>query len=171
MAQLLVDKAVLEKELELVKKTSASSRVSSAISTRLKWLTRYAASFRYLCCLLLLILRHQASTTNSNSDLLRIRTRISAKCFMRLVLSRNFTYGYRRLWRELRHRGIVISEKVVRRLMHEEGIRPWLPKRKWRYSSYQGEISPAPPNLGNRNFHAEHPNRLRLTDISVFATN
>ena len=88
MAQMLVDKAVLEKELELVKKTSASSRVSSAISTRLKWLTGYAASFRYLCCLLLLILRHQASTTNSNSDLLRISTRISANCFMRLVLSR-----------------------------------------------------------------------------------
>ncbi|MGJ4104637.1 DDE-type integrase/transposase/recombinase, partial [Corynebacterium macclintockiae] len=36
---------------------------------------------------------------------------------------------------------------------------------------YQGEISPAPPNLVNRNFHAEHPNRLWLTDISVFATN
>ncbi|MHC9897055.1 IS3 family transposase [Corynebacterium diphtheriae] len=36
----------------------------------------------------------------------------------------NNTYGYRRLWWELRHRGIVISEKVVRRLMHEGGIRP-----------------------------------------------
>ncbi|WP_234914488.1 hypothetical protein [Corynebacterium belfantii] len=40
----------------------------------------------------------------------------------------------------MRHRGIVISKKIVRRFMHEEGIRPWFPKRKWRYSSYQGEI-------------------------------
>ncbi|WP_412728450.1 IS3 family transposase [Corynebacterium belfantii] len=54
----------------------------------------------------------------------------------------NNTYGYRRLWWELRYRGIVISKKVVRRFMHEEGIRPWFPKRKWRYSSYQGEFSP-----------------------------
>ena len=83
----------------------------------------------------------------------------------------NHTYGYRRLWWELRHRGIVISEKVVRRLMHEEGIRPWFPKRKRSYSGYQGEISPAPPNLVNRNFRAEHPNQLWLTDISVFAAN
>ncbi|WP_412728274.1 IS3 family transposase [Corynebacterium belfantii] len=50
----------------------------------------------------------------------------------------NNTYGYRRLWWELRHRGIVISKKVVRRFMHEEGIRSWFLKRKWRYSSYQG---------------------------------
>lgn len=81
----------------------------------------------------------------------------------------NNTYGYRRLWWELRHRGIVISEQVVRRLMYEEEIRPWFPKRTWRYCSYQGEISPAPPNLVNRNFRAEHPNQLWLTDISVFA--
>lgn len=33
------------------------------------------------------------------------------------------------------------------------------------------EISPAPPNLVNRNFRAEHPNQLWLTDISVFSAN
>ena len=80
------------------------------------------------------------------------------------------SYGYRRMWWELRHRGVTVSEKVVRRLMREEGITPRFPQRKWRYSSYQGEIAPAPDNLVKRNFHASQPNRLWLADMSVFAT-
>ncbi|WP_244659149.1 hypothetical protein [Corynebacterium belfantii] len=40
----------------------------------------------------------------------------------------------------MRYRGIVISKKVVRCFMHEEGIRSWFLKRKWCYSSYQGGI-------------------------------
>ena len=51
------------------------------------------------------------------------------------------TYGYRRIWWQLRHLGITISEKVVRRLMREEAITVRFPKRKVKYSSYQGEIS------------------------------
>ena len=37
-----------------------------------------------------------------------------------------------------------------------------------RYSSYVGEVSPAVPNLVNRNFHADAPNKLWLTDITEF---
>lgn len=78
------------------------------------------------------------------------------------------TYGYRRMWWALRHRGVVVSEKVVRRLMKQEGIIPRYPKKKWQYCSYQGEVSPAPDNLVNKNFHADKPNQLWLTDISMF---
>lgn len=42
-----------------------------------------------------------------------------------------------------------ISEKVVRRLMEQEGLVAAAPKRR-RYGSYLGEISPAPENLLNR---------------------
>ncbi|ERA52022.1 transposase-like protein [Corynebacterium diphtheriae DSM 43988] len=86
MAQLFVDKAVLEKELELVKKTSASS--PGQLSNKHKAEVVDALRGEFPLYMLLLILRHQASTTNSNSDLFRVSTRISAKCFMRLVLSR-----------------------------------------------------------------------------------
>lgn len=78
------------------------------------------------------------------------------------------TRGYRYVHNELREAGVVVSEKVVRRLMAEEGCRVAYLKRKRRYSSYKGEISDAPPNLVGRDFHADAPNELWLTDITEF---
>lgn len=40
--------------------------------------------------------------------------------------------------------------------------------RRRRYTSYQGELDPAPENLVNRDFHAEKPNQKWLTDITEF---
>lgn len=40
--------------------------------------------------------------------------------------------------------------------------------RRRRYSSYLGEISPAPENIINRDFHAQAPNKKWLTDITEF---
>ena len=62
----------------------------------------------------------------------------------------------------------VASEKVVRRLMREEGLVVAYSKRRARYSSYRGEISDAPDNLVNRYFSAQAPNELWLTDITEF---
>lgn len=76
--------------------------------------------------------------------------------------------GYRYVHNELREEGAVVSEKVVRRLMTEEGCRVAYLKRRRRYSSYRGEISDAPPNLVERDFRAGGPNELWLTDITEF---
>lgn len=78
------------------------------------------------------------------------------------------TRGYRYVHNELREGGVVVSEKVVRRLMAEEGCKVAYLKRKRRYNSYKGEISDAPPNLARHNFHADAPNKLWLTDITEF---
>ena len=53
--------------------------------------------------------------------------------------------GYRAVWAELRHRGARVSEKVVLRLMREEGLRARGRRRRRAWSSYRGEASPAPP--------------------------
>ena len=37
-----------------------------------------------------------------------------------------------------------------------------------KYCSYKGEISPAVPNLVQRKFHSDKPNKLWLTDITEF---
>lgn len=58
-----------------------------------------------------------------------------------------------------------VSEKVVRRIMAEEGLVAHVPKRR-RYGSYEGETTPAPANLVDRDFTAERPNEKWLTDIS-----
>jgi len=76
-------------------------------------------------------------------------------------------YGYRRVYAVIRNKGTIISEKVIRRIMKEEQlIVPF--KRKRRYSSYKGEISPAVKNLVDRDFHANTPNTKWLTDLTEF---
>jgi transposase InsO family protein/transposase-like protein len=74
-------------------------------------------------------------------------------------------YGYRRIWYSLRQEHIRISEKVVRRLMAELSLKVMLRKAR-KYSSYQGELTPAPENHLQRNFHADQPNEKWLTDIT-----
>ena len=76
-------------------------------------------------------------------------------------------YGYRRLHAMLRHERVRLSEKVVRRLMVEEQLVVSRNRRR-RYSSYCGEIGPAPDNLIARDFKAEQPNQKWLTDITEF---
>lgn len=63
-------------------------------------------------------------------------------------------YGYRRIRAVLR---TLVSEKVIRRIMKEDGLTMHVPKRR-RYSSYEGETTPAPGNLADRDFTAEAPN-------------
>jgi transposase InsO family protein/transposase-like protein len=76
-------------------------------------------------------------------------------------------YGYRRMRAALSRRHAFISEKVVQRLMKQECLVVAANKKR-RYESYLGEISPAPENLLNRDFHAAAPNEKWLTDITEF---
>lgn len=76
-------------------------------------------------------------------------------------------YGYRRVRASLRRQHICLSESVVRRLMRQESLTIATPRRR-RYLSYGGEITPAPENIINRDFHAAIPNEKWLTDITEF---
>lgn len=76
-------------------------------------------------------------------------------------------YGYRRIHALLAKEGTCVSEKLVRRMMSECGARVRFKRRK-KYSSYKGEITPAVPNIIERNFHSDTPNRKWLTDITEF---
>ena len=90
------------------------------------------------------------------------------RCAMADLFERNYRcYGYRRMHAALSRQAVNLSEKVVRRLMKQEGLVPVVPKRR-RYGSYMGEISPAPENLLNRDFSASVPNEKWLTDITEF---
>jgi len=76
-------------------------------------------------------------------------------------------YGYRRVHSVIKSKGTIVSEKVVRRIMEEEQL--VVPcKKKRKYSSYKGEISPAVENLVARDFHANAPNTKWLTDLTEF---
>lgn len=58
-----------------------------------------------------------------------------------------------------------ISEKVVQRPMKRECLIAVTRKRR-RYGSYTGKISPVPDNLPNRDFSASAPNEKWITDIT-----
>lgn len=76
-------------------------------------------------------------------------------------------YGYRRIHSMLKKSGIIVSEKIVRRIMSEEHLIVPFVKRK-NYCSYIGEVSSAVENVVNRDFHADNPNEKWLTDITEF---
>ena len=77
-------------------------------------------------------------------------------------------YGYKRVHLELKGMGVRVSAKRVMRLTARHGLAPLFKSAK-RYSSYKGEPAKAPKNLVNRDFHAERPNMLWVTDLTEFS--
>lgn len=76
-------------------------------------------------------------------------------------------YGYRRITQTLRNEGYVISEKTVRKLMKESGIKCMVRVKKYR--SYKGEVGRIAPNLLARNFNADSPCQKLVTDVTEFS--
>jgi len=94
----------------------------------------------------------------------------SLRCRIKVLFADNFQrYGYRRIHVCLAREGKHISEKIVRKIMSECGLIVKSKRKNKKYSSYKGEITPAVPNVINRDFHADAPNRKWLTDITEFA--
>ncbi len=73
-------------------------------------------------------------------------------------------YGYRRVTAEMHNRGFMLNHKTVQRLMGELGLKSEI--RRVRYRSYKGEVGKIAPNIIDRNFTAEGPNRKWATDVT-----
>ena len=71
-------------------------------------------------------------------------------------------HGYRRVKAALR---TCVSEKVLRRIMAEDGLTAHVPERRG-YGSYEGEATPAPGSLADRDFTAGMPNGKSPADIT-----
>ena len=88
---------------------------------------------------------------------------------LKIIFEQNYkSYGYRRMKMELDDEGIQLSEKVIRRLMAEEGLKVTITRCR-KYSSYAGEITPAVANILDRDFQSEVPNQKLVTDITEFS--
>ncbi|HPG91088.1 MAG TPA: IS3 family transposase [Rectinema sp.] len=86
---------------------------------------------------------------------------------LELFEQNNRCYGYRRIHESLVREGIRVSDKVIRTIMKEACLVAQQ-KAGGSRGSYQGEITPAPENLIEQDFHAEAPNKKWLTDITEF---
>ena len=77
------------------------------------------------------------------------------------------SYGYRRVGAELRHQGLVVNAKKIRRLMREHDLQP---KRRRRYvaTTDSAHDNPIFPNLA-RDMVADGPNQLWVADLTYIA--
>lgn len=165
--RLQLENDVLKKAAELLKKDKGISL--EALTNRDKAIVIDALRDRYLLKDLLIILNMAKSSYCYQESVLRkpdkyAELRGNIRSSFEDSLQR---YGYRRLHAVLISDGNIISEKVVRRIMQEEGLVVYQ-KRRRKYSSYKGEISPEVENLLERDFHAHKPNSKWLTDITEF---
>ncbi len=78
-------------------------------------------------------------------------------------------YGRPRIWRELAARKIRAGKERVRRLMHVNGLRA-RGKTKFRVTTDSGHGLPVSPNLLERRFDVEAPNRVWSGDITYVWT-
>jgi putative transposase len=76
-------------------------------------------------------------------------------------------YGYRRVGAELRHQGIAVDSKKIRRLMREHDLQP---KHRWRFvvTTDGGHNGPIFPDLA-RDRIVDGPNQLWVADITYIA--
>jgi len=79
-------------------------------------------------------------------------------------------YGWPRIWRELRERGIRVGKQRVQRLMQQHGIRA-RGKGRFRVTTTDSRHElPVAPNLLNRNFTVSAPNQVWAGDITYIPT-
>lgn len=168
-ARLMTEKAVLERELELAKKSPGG--IPGKLPNKSKAKIADELKGKLPLALLLEVLElppsshyYAAAAAKRPDAYAEVRPLIHE-----IAAGSGNAYGSPRIWLALRGRGVLISEKVVRRLMKEERIEVRYAKRKRKCSSYVGEITPAVENLVKGDFHAERPDELWLTDITEFA--
>lgn len=75
-------------------------------------------------------------------------------------------FGYRRIAMLIRQKGIVINRKTVLRLMNTLGLKSIIRVKK--YKSYRGELGKTAPNILERNFKTNQPNKKWATDVTEF---
>jgi putative transposase len=79
------------------------------------------------------------------------------------------TYGSPRVHRDLRARGVRVSKKRVERLMRERGIAAKR-KRRFRRTTDSNHPHPIAPNVLERKFDIELPNKVWVTDVTYVWT-
>lgn len=79
------------------------------------------------------------------------------------------TYGSPRIHKDLKAKGECCSLNRVARLMRQQGVRA-KSIRKFKVTTDSKHSLPVAPNLLDRNFSADRPNRIWLTDITYIPT-
>jgi transposase InsO family protein len=79
-------------------------------------------------------------------------------------------YGWPRIWKELLARGIRVGKDRVQKLMQRHGIRA-RGKRRFKITTDSSHDLPISPNLLDRQFNVDEPDKVWAGDITYIATN
>ena len=79
-------------------------------------------------------------------------------------------YGVPKLWRQLNREGFCVARCTVGRLMRAIGLRGAVKDRAFKITTRPDTSAPRPPDLVERHFEAEAPNRLWVADFTYVAT-
>ena len=81
------------------------------------------------------------------------------------------TYGYRRITEGLMIKyGVIFNRKKVLRIMNKYGLKPQYARKKQK-QSYKRIEENVKPNLVNRKFNVDKPNKIWVTDITYLIVN
>lgn len=87
----------------------------------------------------------------------------------RVFIDNDQDYGSPRIWRELKKVNIRCSENRAARLMREAGLVA-VQRRKFKATTNSKHNWPVAPNLLERNFSVDEPNKIWVTDITYIWT-
>ena len=78
-------------------------------------------------------------------------------------------YGAKKVWKQLKREGFVVARCTVARLMHQMGLRGVTRGRRVR-TTVPADVAERPLDLVERDFTAERPNQLWVSDLTYVAT-
>lgn len=164
--QLEID--ILKETLDVLKKDPGVDM--TALKNREKAVIVDVLKDTYSLPLLLGKLRLSKSSYYYQGNQKKALYKYTALCtrILELFVKTSKLYGYPRIHALLAKEDIRVSEKIVRKIMSECELKVSV-KRRNKYCSYKGEISPAVPNVIGRDFHADARNLKWLTNITEFA--
>ena len=78
-------------------------------------------------------------------------------------------YGVRKVWQQLHREGIIVARCTVARLMKKMGLQGAVRGRRVR-TTQPADVTDRPLDLVERNFTADRPNQLWVSDLTYVAT-
>ena len=115
---------------------------------------------------------YEQKARQANPERLSVRARrdTTLRVQIQRVWKENFeVYGVRKVWRQLNREGITVARCTVERLMRAMGLAGAVRGRKFK-TTIADDTSPRPVDRVSRDFTANHPNQLWVSDLTYVAT-
>jgi putative transposase len=115
---------------------------------------------------------HERARRKADPDRLPPRAKRDAELsvHIRRVFEENFgVYGVRKVWRQLTRDGIAVARCTVARLMQAMGLQGVVRGKRMK-TTISDRATPSPLDKVNRQFAADRPNKLWVSDFTYVAT-